>query len=263
MATITYTRRLPQPYQVAVGGGKMGWRAQKILTIAEDDGSKRRHIVKATRKSPDEAVYALMERLAKISGEAEPIPQPRHRDVETQVIDDLLNNHLADLATGEGVISEAIADTYRHLIKAILNPKLGLTGTPITELTHEKIGQWRELLDTTPTARTGKPYGPTRKKKITIFFNDAMRAAVATAKIPTNPLEVAKTPVERRRAKLSAKQEAHAKFESNEQEQIAERLYWFPQLILQKLKSDIPLSPYLSSGTVCPYTLKYQLTNPF
>jgi len=237
---MTYTRRLPQPYQVAVGGGKMGWRAQKILTISNDDGTKRRQIVNATRKSPDEAVYALMERLAKISGETEPIPQPRQRNVE--VIDDLLTNHLADLATGEGAISEATADTYRHLIKAILNPKLGLTGTPITELTHEKIGRWRELLDTTPTARTGKPYGPTRKKKITIFFNDAMRAAVATGKIPTNPLEAAKTPVERRRAKLSAKQEAHAKFERNEQEQIAERLYWFPQLLLQKLQGDFERS---------------------
>ena len=191
MATITYTRRLPQPYQVAVGGGKTGWRAQKILTISEDDGTKRRHIVNATRKSPDEAVFALLERLAKLSGETEPIPQPRQRNAE--VIDDLLNNHLADLASGEGAISEATADTYRHLIKAILNPKLGLTGTPITELTHEKIGLWRELLDITPTAWTGKPYGPTRKKKITIFFNDAMRAAVATGKIPTNPLEAAKT----------------------------------------------------------------------
>jgi len=242
MATITYTRRLPQPYQVAVGGGKMGWRAQKILTISDDDGTKRRHIVNATRKSPDEAVFALLERLAKISGETKPIPQPRHRHVETQVIDDLLNSHLADLASGEGAISEATADTYRHLIKAILNPKLGLTGTPITELSHEKLRQWRELLDTTPTARTGKPYGPTRKKKITIFFNDAMRAAVATGKIPTNPLEAAKTPVERRRAKLSAKQEAHAKFERNEQEQIAERLYWFPQLLLQRLRKDFERS---------------------
>jgi integrase len=242
MATITYTRRLPQPYQVAVGGGKIGWRAQKILTIAEHDGSKRRHIVNTTRKTPDEAVFALLERLAKISSEAEQIPQPRHRNVDAEVIDDLLNNHLADLATGEGAISEATADTYRHLSKAILNPKLGLTGTPLSELTHEKIGQWRELLDITPTARTGKPYGPTRKNKITIFFNDAMRAAVATGKIPTNPLEAAKTPVERRRAKLSAKQEAHAKFERNEQEQIAERLTWFPQLLLQKLRSDFERS---------------------
>lgn len=227
METITYTKKLPQPYLIQIRDGGTAWRAQKILTITHANGKPRKVKINATRKTAGEAVYAVVERLLTLDG-TENYFKNKIRQRNQLTIDELLANHLKEVSTGEGAIRELTATNYGYAIKSILRPEYGLVGMAVIDIDAEVIRTWRHKLETIPTARTGEPLGTLYIKKMTMFLNDALNAAVATGKIAVNPMTV-KTPADKRRAKVSREQEEQRKAERAELEQINQRLTWFPQ----------------------------------
>ena len=214
-------------------GGKTAWRAQKILKVDDGDGKPRRVFINATRKSPQEAVFAVLERLLALDdSSSQNCKKIKNRNAET--IDELLDNHLREISAGDGCIRELTATNYGYAIKSILRPEYGLAGLAVSEISPEVIRGWRSKLNTVPTKRTGKPLGSLYIKKMVMFLNDALNAAVATGKIQVNPMGV-KTPADKRRAKLSREQEEQRKTERAEAEQINDRLTWFPQTLFHHL----------------------------
>jgi len=216
----------------------MMWRAQKWLTITDGAGEPQRKLINATRKTPEQAVYAVLERLLTIDGTYGTegnLGTLRGRNILT--IDELLANHLIEVSTGEGAIRELTATNYRYAIKSILRPEYGLAGLAVEDITPDVIREWRGKLEAIPTVRTGKPLGSLYIKKMVMFLNDALSAATATGIIPSNPMSV-KTPADKRRAKITRDNEEQQRAERAELEQINARLTWFPQLLFQHLTAE-------------------------
>jgi len=222
----------------------MMWRAQKWLTITDGAGEPKRKLINATRKTPEQAVYAVLERLLTIDGTYanfdNGVRSLRGRNILT--IDELLHNHLIEVSTGEGAIRELTAKNYHYATKSILRPEYGLTGLAVEDITPDVIREWRAKLEAIPTLRTGKPLGSLYIKKMVMFLNDALSAATATGIIPSNPMSV-KTPADKRRAKITRDNEEQQRAERAELEQINQRLTWFPQLLFQHLTAEFENNP--------------------
>ena len=114
----------------------MMWRAQKWLTITDGAGEPKRKLINATRKTPEQAVYAVLERLLTIDGTygslENSVRSLRGRNILT--IDELLANHLIEVSTGEGAIRELTAKNYHYAIKSIIRPEYGLTGMAVEDI---------------------------------------------------------------------------------------------------------------------------------
>ena len=205
-----------RPYQLNDGR----WQAKKTLTVG---GRKVQYTATATTKG--EAQKRLIVKLE--LGE-----QPKTHANATNTIDALLYAHLDDLSSGDFPIAPGTISTYKDLYLTMLRPCYGLTGTTLDELTTEKIAEFRKLLTTEPTPKTGKPLGPTRRKGIDTRLKSALDFAVDTKRLTVNPFpkQLGKT-----KGRAYSKQVANDELAEMEAKIIAQRLKYYPQIIFRYL----------------------------
>jgi hypothetical protein len=255
-----FTQKVPNPFPLK-HRGKIVWRAVKTITFVQPDGTKAKQVINATRATPAEAQFALMQRLATLKPAPPPLlrqqPNPLGKPANigangessgigetAKTIDEYLKEYLTEISTGDGAVREATAIGYGYAIKAILRERYGLAGIAVSEITPELIKQWRQNLTDKPAPRTGKPIGAKWQKELTILLSGALAAAVTEGYLDTNPLELIKSaPEQKRRARVAAKQEHQRKAIREQAENIKARIYWQPQTQLAKLLADYSSDP--------------------
>lgn len=102
-------------------------------------------------------------------------PQPR-----TFTVEQWLTHHIENL-TG---VEQGTIDKYRAYVRNDIGPTLG--AIPLDKLAEEDIAAWVKHMETTPSAKTGRPLSHKSIKNVHGFLSGALAAAVPRH-IPANP----------------------------------------------------------------------------